>query len=253
MPNRPDRVITSADAARILGVSVSTAQLWISREVLPSWRTPGGHRRLFVGDVIDLAARLKSSGRGAEPLPLEFLPSAKNVGNTPTFEAERLSAVHQSKLIDTPAEETFDRITAIASHVCDCPMALVTLLTSTRQWFKSRRGVGISETPRDDAFCSYAILERAPFIVEDAAADPRFAANPLVLGEPYIGFYAGFPVYGVDELPLGTLCVLDNEPRKLRRREMDSMLQLAEVVSEELLRRSNIAVQPEAHASPGEG
>lgn len=201
---------------------------------------------------MDLAARLKSSGRGDEPLPLEFLPGAADIGVKPVFEAERLSAVHQSNLIDTAAEETFDRITAIDSHVCDCPMALITLLTSTRQWFKSRRGVGLSETPRDDAFCSYAILERAPFIVEDAAKDPRFSANPLVLGEPYIGFYAGFPVYGVDDLPLGTLCVLDKEPRKLRRREMESMLQLAEVVSEELLRRSNIKTNYDEHIPPSD-
>jgi GAF domain-containing protein len=197
---------------------------------------------LLVGDVMDLAARLKSSGRGAEPLPLEFLQVVNDFGVRPMFEARRLSAVHQSKLIDTPAEETFHRITALASHVCDCPMTLVTLLTSTRQRFKSRGGVGLAETPRDDAFCSYAVLERAPFIVENTATDPRFAATPLVLGEPYIGFYAGFPVYGVDELPLGTLAVLDREPRKLTRREMESMVQLAEVVSEELLRRSNMAV-----------
>lgn len=251
MPNRPDRVITSADAAKILGVSVSTAQLWITREILPSWRTPGGHRRLYVGDVMALAARLKSAGGEAEPLPPEFLPVATEQATSPSFEAERLSAVHQSKLIDTPAEETFDRITGLASHICDCPMALITLLTSARQWFKSRKGIDISETSRDDAFCSYAILARSPLIVEDAILDPRFSKNRLVLGSPYIRFYAGFPIYGIDELPLGTLCVLDTEPRKLRVREMESMFQLSNIVSEELIRRSHSTIQTEFDPSNG--
>jgi excisionase family DNA binding protein len=239
MSSQLRRVVTSAEAARLLGVSVSTAQQWITRGVLPSWRTPGGHRRLHVGDVLDLAAKLKSSGRQLEPLPLEFLPLQASGIPVPSFEAERLAAVHEAKIIDTPPAEAFDRLTALATHVCDCPMALVTLLTSTRQWFKSRVGFGLSQTPRDAAFCSYAILEPAPLIVEDAMNDSRFSSNPLVLGEPRIRFYAGFPVFGQDNLPFGTLCVLDREPRRLRQREMKSMEYLATIVSEELVRRSH--------------
>jgi GAF domain-containing protein len=173
----------------------------------------------------------------------EFLPAEATDAPVPIFEAERLAAVHHSNLIDTPPEEAFDRLTELAAHVCDCPMSLITLLTATRQWFKSRVGVRMSETSRDASFCNYTILGAEPFIVQDAQADPRFASNPLVVGPPHIRFYAGFPIFGQDNFPLGTLCVLDREPRRLRQREIDSMRRLAEIVNEEIDRRANASVR----------
>ncbi len=243
--SKPENVITSARAAELLGVSISTAQMWITREVLPSWRTPGGHRRVYVSDVLDLAAKLKSSGRGLEPLPEEFIPFAAAACPIPSFEPERLASLHHAQLIDTAPDPAFDRLTALAGHVCDCPIALVTLLTSSRQWFKSRVGVQLAQTSRDAAFCSYTIMERVPFIVEDALSDSRFANNPLVTGEPHIRFYAGYPIFGQDDLALGSLCVLDREPRRLRQREMQSMQHLADIVSETLVRRSHAAARSE--------
>ena len=242
MSNPDDRIITSSEAARLLRISVSTAQLWIKRGILPSWRTPGGHRRLYMRDVLELAATLRSEDRETMPLPAEFIALDTHAYPTPSSEPERLVALYRSKLVDSMPEQAFDRLTQLAAHVSDCPMALVTLLTSTRQWFKSRSGVALSETPRKAAFCSYTVLARAPFVVEDATNDPRFVDNPLVVGEPHIRFYAGFPVFGLDDMALGALCVLDREPRRLRQREMRSMQHLADLVSDELRRQSRAAV-----------
>ena len=125
----------------------------------------------------------------------------------------------------------------VASQATESPMALISLLTAERQWFKSRLGVDAPETSRDWAFCSHAILQDGLFMVEDAARDPRFQDNALVVGEPHIRFYAAFPLFGAGKTPLGTLCVLDREPRRLREREIRSLQELAAIASEEIQRR----------------
>ena len=237
-----DPILTTSSAAQLLGVAVSTAQLWIESGALESWKTPGGHRRVRLSAVTRLhesrsgKQRLENVPTRTLPSGPEFLPNPTPTYPLPDDEVERLLAVDATALVDSAEDPVFDRLTWLATLVSDTPMALITLLTSKRQWFKSRIGVNACETPRDWAFCSYAIMEDAPLIVEDALADPRFKANPLVLGEPHIRFYAGFPLKDANGFRLGTLCVLDREPRRLREKEIRALRELAAIASDELKR-----------------
>ncbi|MCX6966167.1 MAG: ATP-binding protein [Verrucomicrobia bacterium] len=131
----------------------------------------------------------------------------------PLQEAERLQALSDYGLMDTPPEPVFDEVVALASYVFRTPIALIPLLDAKRQWFKSRVGLDLTETPREHAFCSYTILEPTGMVVPDALADPRFADNPLVVGKPGIRFYAGTPLKTREGHALGTLCVIDTKPR----------------------------------------
>jgi GAF domain-containing protein len=172
------------------------------------------------------------------PVEAEFLPLAKPDYPVPATEAERLLAVRALDLIDSPADAAIDRLTSLAAHATACPMTLVTLLSSQRQWFKSRVGVELAETPRSWAFCSHTILDGGLTMVEDASSDPRFRDNPLVTGAPHIRFYGAFPIEDGNGHRLGALCVLDREPRRLRDREIQSLRSLAELVSEEIQRQA---------------
>ena len=242
LPNK-DSVLTTRTTAELLGVAVSTAQLWIENGAIPSWKTPGGHRRVRLSAVRRLMEQrngdIAPAGAGQARIAsgVEFLPAPAPLYPVAHDEDERLLALDAARLVDTPPETVFDRLTWLASQVTDCPMALISLLTSRRQWFKSRIGVEAGETPRDWAFCSHAILQNGLFVVEDASADPRFRDNPLVIGEPHIRFYAGFSLLDGGHQPLGTLCILDREPRKLRDREVRSLRELAALASEEIQRR----------------
>jgi excisionase family DNA binding protein len=248
-----DPILTTREAARLLGVAVSTAQLWMESGALPAWKTPGGHRRVRMSAVAQLLAQqggqrsslpagaTEDARLGAEPgddVDAEFLAAALPSYPAPSNEAERLAALRASGLMDSAEEEVFDRLTWLATQVTECPMALLTLLSSRRQWFKSRVGVELGETPREWAFCSHAIMEDGPFVVEDARRDARFQDNPLVKGEPHIRFYAGYPLLDANGLPFGTLCVLDREARRLRERELRALRELAAIASDEIKRRA---------------
>jgi len=148
----------------------------------------------------------------------------------PATEAARLEALRRYRIMDTEAEAAYDDLTRVASHVCGTPIALVSLLDENRQWFKARVGVAAAETPRSMAFCAYAIMGRETFVVPDAAADPRFAANPLVTGDPHIRFYAGAPLVTADGHGLGTLCVIDRRPRDLEEGQLAALQSLARQV-----------------------
>lgn len=145
----------------------------------------------------------------------------------PENEEARLDALHKYNILDTPPEEDFDHITRLASNICGTPVALVTLIDRNRQWFKSKVGSPVSETPRDIAFCSYTILHHGLLIVRDARLDERFSSNPLVTADPSIRFYAGAPLVTNEGHALGTLCVIDRKPRDLNEDQKYALLALS--------------------------
>ena len=158
----------------------------------------------------------------------------------PYQEEQRLAALLSCNVLDTPPERRFDDLTALAARLCDTPIALVSLVDSDRQWFKSRHGLNAEQTPRDQAFCGYAILQDRLLIIPDATADPRTADNPLVTGEPGIRFYAGVPLRISPDEALGTLCVIDTRPRTLSPEQQSDLEALAsQVVAQLQLDRSN--------------
>lgn len=131
----------------------------------------------------------------------------------PADELPRLAALRRLAILDTPPEERFDRVTRLAQQRFGVPVALITLIDSDRQWFKSRQGTDICETPRDVSFCAHAILHDDILVVPDACRDSRFSSNPLVTGEPFIRFYAGRPLADAEGHRLGTLCIVDTRCR----------------------------------------
>jgi len=148
-------------------------------------------------------------------------------------EDARLAALDSYDVLDTPTELIFDRITRIASNALDVPMASVSLIDGHRQWLKSRQGSLGQQTCRDEAFCHVTIQQHEPLVVEDAAADPRFKDNPLVLGAPHIRFYAGVPLCTRDGHNLGALCVIDTKPRRIDARQIALLKDLTEMVMSE--------------------
>lgn len=348
-------ILTTADTARLLGVSVRTAQLLIEGGAVPSWKTPGGHRRVYRSDVETIitgepvaveraAARIVVVASGdmgrsletlfasvgecqaevhgdvhsalmaigairpriilvhldsaapdrdalvetllgdheagspqvvllqpglAEPVdetsdrpvrvvtasaavaairglladpksdPNSAQNSAMQMGEDLPFpialnEAQRLVALERSGLVDTGPEEPFDRIAWLAAHTLDTSIALISLLTPTRQFFKARLGLDMVDTPRSIAFCNYTILQKEIFSVEDLRNDPRFSSNPTVEGEPGFRFYAGAPIFDAAGFALGTLCVIDFKPRKLDALQKRTLAELAALASLEL-------------------
>lgn len=152
----------------------------------------------------------------------------------PENELQRLQALRERGLLDTPAEERFDRLTRLAQQMFGCQMALVSLVDAKRQWFKSRQGLDACETGRDISFCGHAILGQDIFHVPDASQDVRFADNPLVTGAPHIRFYAGAPLRTADGYRIGTLCIIDAKPRQLNAQELLNLRDLADCVEQEI-------------------
>ncbi len=146
-------------------------------------------------------------------------------------EKERLAALRELRILDTPPEAQFDTICRTAAALFSAPMALVSLVDDDRQWFKASCGLEARETTRDVSFCSHAILADEVLLVEDATRDARFSANPLVTGHPGIRFYAGAPLILSDDIRIGTLCVIDTEPRSLVPAQVAQLRDLADVVT----------------------
>ncbi len=150
------------------------------------------------------------------------------------LEAARLAALDRYDVLDTPREEAFDRITRLAKRIFGVPIVVVALLDAHRQWFKSRVGLEAPQASREPAFCNIPIVQRAPLVVEDTLKDARFTQNDFVTGDPKIRFYAGAPVFSPDGHVLGTLCLIDREPREFGADQLDTLKELAQVVMDEL-------------------
>jgi signal transduction histidine kinase/ActR/RegA family two-component response regulator len=163
----------------------------------------------------------------------------------PANDQERIAALEALGVLDTPPEPQFDELTRLAAQICDTPIALITLVDRDRQWFKSAVGLDATETPRENAFCAHAICvpEQDLFEITDATLDPRFADNPLVTGNPNIRFYAGAPLVTHDGWALGTLCVIDREPRQLDLKQKDALNILRRHVINSLELRTMIELQ----------
>ena len=152
----------------------------------------------------------------------------------PDNELPRLEALRLTGLLDSPGEVRFDRLTRLAKQLLGVKTALVSLVDCDRQWFKSRQGLDATQTPRSISFCGHAILNSGIFEVPDASLDPRFSDNPLVTGDPYIRFYAGAPLSTASGFRIGTLCVIDDQPRTLTPPERASLRDLADCVEQEI-------------------
>jgi diguanylate cyclase (GGDEF)-like protein len=162
----------------------------------------------------------------------------------PANELERLASLRSYAILDTACEANFDDIARLAARLLGVPIALVSLVDGERQWFKSKIGLDVNETSRDQAFCGYTILDEVPLVVPDATADRRFADNPLVTGDPGIRFYAGVPLVASDGHKLGSLCVIDRQTRKLTDDEVDILSTLARTVMTTMeLRRAMMQVR----------
>jgi GAF domain-containing protein len=148
----------------------------------------------------------------------------------PDNETQRLAALREYQILDTTTEQTYDDITALAAYLCNVPIAVISLVDESRQWFKSKLGLNEQETPRDVAFCAHAILQSEPLIVRDALKDSRFADSALVTRAPCIRFYAGFPLASPEGFALGTLCAIDRKPRQLSAEQKQAMQSLSRQV-----------------------
>ena len=158
-----------------------------------------------------------SSDLGSGRRPMKIAPHPEN-------ESARLRSLQELQILDTDPEEPFDELTKLAKDMFDVPIALISLVDEYRQWFKSKIGLDASEIGRDESFCAHALLDDELFIVEDATKDDRFYDNPLVVEGLELRFYAGVPLLTTDQMALGTLCLIDTKPRKLKKREKQALL-----------------------------
>jgi len=161
-------------------------------------------------------------------------------------DAARVAALNRYAILDSEPEQSFDDLVILAAHICKMPMAMLSLVDDHRQWFKSRFGVQVRETPREISICTHAIQQSDLFIVPDTLQDPRFRENPLVTGEPHVRFYAGTPLVNEDGFALGTLCVLDREPRELEVDQKEALNALGRLALRQMELRLNLELLKEA-------
>jgi EAL domain-containing protein (putative c-di-GMP-specific phosphodiesterase class I)/GGDEF domain-containing protein len=173
-------------------------------------------------------------------------------------ESERLTALYKLQILDTAPEPRFDRLTELAADVLNVPIALISLVDKNRQWFKSSCGFAATQTPREQAFCSHALHCDDIMLVDDTLTDERFRHNPLVTGEPFVRFYAGAVLHSPEGLPLGTLCLIDTQPRTFSKKEQRQLIAFARLVQAEMNQditdaQSRMRSQLSAHLDPMTG
>lgn len=157
----------------------------------------------------------------------------------PANDGDRLAALRALLILDTPPEQRFDRIVQFAASEFGVPIALLSLVDENRQWFKARVGLDVCETGRDISFCGHAIVQHELFVIPDARADARFADNPIVTGEPKVIFYAGAPLAAPSGHNIGTLCLIDHQPRTLDATELAILTTLRDLLQEELTKETH--------------
>ena len=162
----------------------------------------------------------------------------------PHDELQRLRDLERQGVLDHPGDEHFDRLVGLTASVLEAPIALISLVDRDRQWFLAHHGLDAKQTPRSMAFCAHAIAGDETLVVADASQDSRFDSNPLVTGEPHIRFYAGAPLQSRDGHNLGTLCVIDRQPRKLEPGQVTLLEELAQLVLRELDLRRELTLNP---------
>lgn len=161
----------------------------------------------------------------------------------PINESLRLLCLRAMRILDSPPEDRFDRLTRLAASMFQVPISVCSLVDEKRQWFKSTSGLDAPETPREISFCGHAILGEGLFVIEDASKDLRFADNPLVVGKPHIRFYAGSPLRLANGAALGTLCIIDHHPRTFSNGQLKSLEDLARIAEQELMTTEKIALE----------
>jgi GAF domain-containing protein len=164
----------------------------------------------------------------------------------PTPDSARVAALEKYAILDTEPEQAFDDLTLLASYVCKTPIAMISLVDEDRQWFKSKIGMSVSETPREVAFCSVAIQQSDVMVVPDTLKDERFRNNPFVVSDPRIRFYAGAPLITEEGYALGTLCVVDQKPREFGADQKEALQALSRLVVAQLEFRRNLILLKEA-------
>lgn len=181
--------------------------------------------------------------------PVSAAPEAREevVGtSSAAAEAARVAALDRYAILDTEPEQSFDDLVNLAAHVCGTPIAMISLVDERRQWFKSKVGVQLRETPRDISICAHAIQQHELFIVPDLREDARFRDNPMVLGDLRLRFYAGTPLVNEDGFALGTLCVVDREPRELNDDQKEALSALGRLALRQMELRRNLQLLKEA-------
>lgn len=152
--------------------------------------------------------------------------------STQPNEDERLATLHRTGLLDSEPSESFDRVTRLAARTLNVPTVLVSLVDTTRQWFKSRFGCELQESPRDISFCTHTVARRQPLIVPDAALDVRFASNPLVTHAPFIRAYLGIPLFAQDGHAVGALCAIDSKSREFGNEDVAILSDFARIAED---------------------
>lgn len=164
----------------------------------------------------------------------------------PSKESARVAALNRYAILDSEPEESFDDLVTLAAHICQTPMAMLSLVDDHRQWFKSKYGVEIKETPKEVSVCAHAIQQGNLFVVPDLTKDERFRDNPLVTGDAHLRFYAGAPLVNEDGFALGTLCVLDKEPRELNPEQKEAIHALGRLALRQMELRMNLQLLKDA-------